>query len=208
MFNKPKGCVTAKHDIVSKTVMEYFPKDIRESLHPSGRLDKDTEGFLIITDDGMFTHELMQPKSHVAKTYFFYAIGFLTEEKITAIARGVSMKGRDIPALPAEIRLLSEGVITDIADILPEAKRERLLKYPGQKIFSGTITVVEGKNHQVKRMMRSIGCCIVYLKRINIGGVPLDEKLAPGEYRELTVEELARLKNIPSFSIDLSPSKW
>ena len=197
MFNKPKGCVTAKKDSISKTVMDYFPEDIREQLHPSGRLDKDTEGFLIITDDGMLTHELMQPKSHVSKTYFFYAIGVLTEEKIRAISEGVFMRGRDIPALPARIKMLSEGVITDIAHILPEGKKERLLKFPSQKIFSGEITIVEGKNHQVKRMMRAIDCCIVYLKRTDIGGVSLDKSLAPGEYRELTDKELSLLKGEP-----------
>ena len=193
MFNKPKGCVTAKKDSVNRTVMDYFPEEIREFLHPSGRLDKDTEGFLIVTDDGMLTHRLMQPKSHVSKTYFFYAIGVLTEDKIKAVAEGVSMRGRDIPALPAEIKMLSSGVITDIEDFLSEDKRDRLLKFPAQKIFSGEITIREGKNHQVKRMLRAIDCCVVYLKRTDIGGVPLDESLAPGEYRELTTEEMSRL---------------
>ena len=194
MFNKPKGCVTAKRDSLNKTVMDYFPVGEREALHPSGRLDKDTEGFLIVTDDGMLTHRLMQPKAHVAKTYFFYAIGVLTEEKIRAIGEGVSMKGREAPALPAQIRLLSEGVITDIAEYLSEEKRDRLLKFPSQKIFSGEITIVEGKNHQVKRMLRAIDCCVVYLKRTQIGGVKLDEALASGEYRELTAEELLGLE--------------
>ena len=82
MFNKPKGCVTAKRDSLSKTVMDYFPEDIREELHPAGRLDKDTEGFLLITDDGSLTFHLMRPEHHIAKTYFFYAIGELTEERI------------------------------------------------------------------------------------------------------------------------------
>lgn len=194
MFNKPKGCVTAKRDSLSKTVMDYFPEDIREELHPAGRLDKDTEGFLIITDDGSLTFHLMRPEHHVAKTYFFYAIGTLTDEKIKSIAEGVNMTGRDIPALPAKIRLLSEGVITDIADLLPDSKKERLLKYPAQKVFSGEITIEEGKNHQVKKMLRAIGCCVVYLKRTDIGGVSLDEKLPSGEYRELTEEELAILR--------------
>lgn len=194
MFNKPKGCVTARSDSINKTVMEHFPPEMRNTLHPSGRLDKDTEGFLLITDDGMLTHTLMQPKSHVSKTYFFYAIGELTEEKIKAVSEGVYMKGRDIPALPAEITCTGTGVITDIAHLLSDDKRERLLKFPGQKIFSGYITITEGKNHQVKRMLRSIGCCCVYLKRTAVGGVLLDESLAPGEYRPLTSEELSLLK--------------
>ncbi|MDD6991700.1 MAG: pseudouridine synthase [Oscillospiraceae bacterium] len=194
MFHKPKGCVTAKKDSLSKTVMDYFPKDLRDSLHPSGRLDKDTEGFLLITDDGALTYSLMHPDKHVSKTYFFYAIGVLTEEKIKAVSEGLTMRGSNTPVRPARIKCLSQGVITEIADFLPENKREQFLKYPAQKIFSGEITIEEGKNHQVKRMLRAIDCCIVYLKRINIGGVSLDESLAPGEYRELTYEELAKLK--------------
>lgn len=194
MFNKPGGCVTARSDSINKTVMDYFPPEMRNILHPSGRLDKDTEGFLLITDDGMLTHTLMQPKSHVSKTYFFYAIGELTEEKIKAVSEGVYMKGRDIPSLPAEISCTGTGVITDIADLLADDKRERLLKFSGQKIFSGYMTITEGKNHQVKRMLRSIGCCCVYLKRTAVGGVQLDESLAPGEYRPLTSEELSMLK--------------
>ena len=194
MFHKPKGCVTAKKDSLCKTVMDYFPKDLRDSLHPSGRLDKDTEGFLLITDDGALTYSLMHPDKHVSKTYFFYAIGVLTEDKIKAVSEGLTMRGSNTPVRPARIKCLSQGVITEIADFLPENKREQFLKYPAQKIFSGEITIEEGKNHQVKRMLRAIDCCIVYLKRINIGGVSLDESLAPGEYRELTDEELAKLK--------------
>ena len=194
MFHKPKGCVTAKKDSLCKTVMDYFPKSLRDSLHPSGRLDKDTEGFLLITDDGALTYSLMHPDKHVSKTYFFYAIGVLTEDKIKAVSEGLTMRGSNTPVRPARIKCLSQGVITEIADFLPENKREQFLKYPAQKIFSGEITIEEGKNHQVKRMLRAIDCCIVYLKRINIGGVSLDESLAPGEYRELTDEELAKLK--------------
>jgi|GEM_PF-217383 len=195
MFNKPKGCVTARTDSLSKTVMDYFPEECRQTMYPVGRLDKDTEGLLLITDDGMLCRKLLLPKSHVPKTYFFYAIGELTEEKVSAISEGVEMKGRELPALPASIRCTGTGVITDIAEYLSDDKRERLLKYPRQKIFSGYITITEGKKHQVKRMMRSIGCCIVYLKRTAMGSVPLDESLAPGCWRPLTEEELTALKN-------------
>lgn len=114
---------------------------------------------------------------------------------MSAISEGVEMKGRELPALPASIRCTGTGVITDIAEYLSDDKRERLLKYPRQKIFSGYITITEGKKHQVKRMMRSIGCCIVYLKRTAMGSVPLDESLAPGCWRPLTEEELTALKN-------------
>ena len=93
MFNKPKGCVTARTDSLSKTVMDYFPEECRQTMYPVGRLDKDTEGLLLITDDGMLCRKLLLPKSHVPKTYFFYAIGELTEEKVSAISEGVEMKG-------------------------------------------------------------------------------------------------------------------
>ena len=96
MFNKPKGCVTARTDSLSKTVMDYFPEECRQTMYPVGRLDKDTEGLLLITDDGMLCRKLLLPKSHVPKTYFFYAIGELTEEKVSAISEGVEMKGREL----------------------------------------------------------------------------------------------------------------
>lgn len=194
MFNKPKGCVTARTDALNKTVMDYFPPEQRNMLHPIGRLDKDTEGLLLVTDDGMLTHRLMQPKGHVSKTYFFYAIGRLTDEKKERIRQGVFLQGRTEPTLPAEIECLSMGKITDIAEFLPEKKKESLLKNPSQDIFSGTITITEGKNHQVKRMLRAIDCCIMYLERISVGNVKLDPALPRGCYRPLTDEELEGLR--------------
>ena len=111
--------------------------------------------------------------------------------------KGQVLDGQGDALIGVAVRNLttSTGVITDIAEYLSDDKRERLLKYPRQKIFSGYITITEGKKHQVKRMMRSIGCCIVYLKRTAMGSVPLDESLAPGCWRPLTEEELTALKN-------------
>ena len=193
MFNKPKDCVTARTDALSKTVMDYFPKEQRHILHPSGRLDKDTTGLLIITDDGMLTHRLMQPKSHVKKTYFFYAIGTLTDEKTKAIRSGITVKGMSESLMPADISMNWQGRITEIEDYLPDKKRESLLKNPAQQVFSGYITIAEGKNHQVKRMLKAIDCCIVYLHRVSIGGISLDTSLLPGCYRPLTDDELSSL---------------
>lgn len=193
MLNKPKGYVTARTDPLNKTVMDLFPEEERFLLHPVGRLDKDTEGLLLITDDGMLTHRLMQPKSHISKTYFFYAIGRLTEEKQEMIREGVMLQGQARLTLPAQIVCLSEGKITEITEYLPESKREKLLKNPEQDIFSGTITITEGRNHQVKRMLRAIDCCIVYLERIAIGELRLDRGLSRGEYRELKRQEMQLL---------------
>ncbi len=193
MFNKPKGCVTARSDSMHKTVMDFFPEDMRTVLHPVGRLDKDTEGLLLVTDDGMLTHRIMQPAGHVSKTYFFYAIGTLTEEKKMQIQRGVMLQGQAKLTLPAEIICKSTGKITDISDFLPEGKKESLLKNPSQNIFSGYITITEGRNHQVKRMLRAIDCCIMYLERTEIGGIKLDPCLPKGCYRHLTDEEMRLL---------------
>lgn len=189
MFNKPAGCVTARTDSMHKTVMDFFPEGERGELHPVGRLDKDTEGLLLVTDDGMLTHRLMQPKSHVSKTYFFYAIGRLTPEKQIMLRDGVMLQGQTKLTLPAEIKCISTGKITEITEYLPEKKRDSLLKNPSQDIFSGTITITEGRNHQVKRMLRAIDCCIMYLERIAVGDVQLDDSLPRGAYRELTEDE-------------------
>lgn len=193
MFNKPKGCVTARTDSLHKTVMDFFPDEEREGLHPVGRLDKDTEGLLLITDDGAFTYRLMHPESHVPKKYFFYAAGTLTEEKAEIIRQGVTPAGFDSPAQPAEIVCTRTGKITAIKEYLPEDKREKLLKCPWQPIFSGYITITEGKKHQVKRMLRAIDCCVLYLVRVEIGGVSLDGTLEPGQYRPLTGIEKKKL---------------
>lgn len=193
MFNKPKNCVTARTDALDKTVMDFFPEDMKNELHPIGRLDKDTVGLLLITDDGMLTHRLMQPRSHVSKRYFFYAVGKLDDDKINAVREGLMIKGLDEPVRPAEICSLWSGKITEIVDFLPEKKCESLLKNPAQDVFSGYITITEGKNHQVKRMLKALNCCILYLKRVSVGGVELDPALPEGSWRPLTDDECAAL---------------
>ena len=134
MFNKPKGCVTARTDSLSKTVMDYFPEECRQTMYPVGRLDKDTEGLLLITDDGMLCRKLLLPKSHVPKTYFFYAIGELTEEKVSAISEGVEMKGRELPALPARARELSPT----LRNIFRTTKENVCSNIPGRRYFRAT----------------------------------------------------------------------
>ena len=195
MFNKPKGCITAKKDLSHKTVMEYFDKDEPENLHPVGRLDKDTEGLLFFTNDGMFNQKLMNPEYHVKKTYFFYALGFLNEEKIRILQKGVLLKGEDSLTKEAEVCIKSTGNITDILEIIKDTKYEKAGRNPrNTEIVSGYITISEGKKHQVKRMLKSVGCYVVYLKRISIGDVFLDNNLLLGEHRKLTEKELTLLK--------------
>ena len=143
----------------------------RKDLFPVGRLDKDTEGLLLITNDGALSHRLLSPKSHVSKVYEAVIDGKVTEEDRQAFAEGLDI-GDDKPTLPAEITIL-----------------ETTEKEPG--IFESRIriTICEGRFHQIKRMFGVYDAGVNTLRRLSIGGVALDETLAPGEYRELTEEE-------------------
>lgn len=173
MFHKPSGCVTARTDREHKTVFDYT-KDIScKDLFAVGRLDKDTEGLLFLTNDGGFDHALMSPKRHVDKTYYFEAMGNLSKEGIAKLENGVSLgKNEPItkPAKVAEIKNCPDNTVT------------------------GLLTITEGRFHQVKRMLHAVGCEVIYLKRIAIGGVVLDEALPKGNYRPLTEEEKAKLE--------------
>lgn len=195
MFNKPRDCVTARKDAFYPTVMDYFPEELRTSLHPVGRLDIDTEGMLLITDDGMFDHMLMEPAFHVAKEYFFWAFGTMDNEKASKLESGIIIPGSSKPTLPAKFRISEYKRVRDIEPFLDKSKREGYMKNPDGNVFSGYITLTEGRNHQVKLMLKAVGCTIAYLKRVSIGGIPLDEKIKAGEYRELTERELKTLYN-------------
>jgi len=193
MFHKPKGCITATVDPRHKTVFDYVKEDDKDGLFPVGRLDKDTEGLLFFTDDGMWCDALMHPKHHVEKTYFFYAIGQMTDEKKKKLEDGLSIDMGISITKPATFCLLSTGTLSEISDYLSEDENKRAKKHPNTPIFSATLTISEGKKHQVKRMIRCVGCYVVYLKRVAIGKVKLDESLKPGTYRPLTREELNNL---------------
>ena len=175
LLHKPAGCVTAKQDNVHKTVMEYFPDEIRvKEISPVGRLDLDTEGLLLFTNDGPLTHHLLSPTHHIPKTY--YAV-LDKEVPITAIEQfkeGVDI-GDDKPTLPAELVILP--VSTD----------------DGNEIYSAELTIHEGRFHQVKRMFESVGCTVTYLKRLSMGTLSLGD-LQIGEYRKLTDEEVEALQ--------------
>lgn len=193
MFNKPCGCVTARTDGLYKTVMEYFPEELRCTLHPVGRLDLDTEGLLLITDDGMFDHRLMEPEFHIEKTYFFYAFGRLGDTAVKAFENGVVIQKNGSPTRPARLNILNYTTVADIAQYLSEEKREGYMKNPKGVVTAAELTITEGRNHQVKLMVKTAGCTVAYLKRISVGGVTLDDSLAPGEYRLLTADELTIL---------------
>ncbi|MBP3678568.1 MAG: rRNA pseudouridine synthase [Agathobacter sp.] len=167
LLHKPAGCVTAKQDNVHKTVMEYFPEDIRaKDIAPVGRLDLDTEGLLLFTNDGPLTHHLLSPTHHIPKTYYAILDKEVPANAVEQFKEGVDI-GDDKPTLPAELVILSEK----------EAE----------------LTIHEGRFHQVKRMFEAVGCTVTYLKRLSMGRLTLGE-LEKGKYRKLTEEEVRALQ--------------
>lgn len=170
MFYKPKGCVTARKDNVHKTVMDYIDGG-RTDLFPAGRLDLDTEGLLLITNDGALSHNLLSPAKHIRKVYLAKVDGPVGDGEVKAFAEGLDI-GDDAPAKPAELTVLSSGEISSVQ-----------------------VAVTEGRYHQVKRMFHAVGREVLALKRTAMGGLKLDEALSPGEFRELTKEEAEALKD-------------
>ena len=166
MLNKPAGVVSATKDDKETTVVELLKIENRE-LFPMGRLDKDTEGLLIMTDDGMLAHRLLAPKNHVEKIYEICYDGLLVKDATEQMAKGMDIGEKKL-TLPAKLELLGEG-------------RARL-------------TIAEGKFHQVKRMIAKVGGTVTYLKRISMAGLDLDESLQPGEFRKLREDEIAVLR--------------
>lgn len=193
MFNKPAGCVTARKDKINRTVFDYFDDNINGVFHV-GRLDKDTEGLLLFTNDGEFEHQLMHPQKHVEKTYFFWALGSLNEEDMKKLEQGVYIGKGEILTKPAKIEVQRSGVYKEFKDEMDIKDLHNLdsNRYQ-QPVVSGYLTISEGRNHQVKRMLKAVGCYVVYLKRVSIGGLGLDETLKKGQYRPLTEVEIQRL---------------
>ena len=185
LLNKPAGCVSATEDRNDRTVMEYVPSD-RKGIFPVGRLDKDTEGLLLITDDGMLAHELLAPGKHVDKTYFVRVEGKLTVEKIEKLENG----GEKKLTMPAKVEIVG-GSWEGAGE--PEPGRVRRENLP--EVYTELhLTIHEGKFHQVKRMMEAVGTPVIYLKRISMGPLTLPDDLKKGECRSLTDEELRKLK--------------
>lgn len=170
MLNKPAGVVSATKDNVSDTVLKLLGNPGIKNLFPVGRLDKDTEGLLLISNDGVLAHELLSPKKHVDKTYYVKLDKALSMEAMERLEQGVDI-GDDKPTLPAKIVMIDE------------------LQYQ--------LTIHEGRFHQVKRMMEAVGSQVTYLKRLSMGPLILDASLKPGEFRPLTQEEVEALKNRP-----------
>lgn len=188
LLNKPAGCVSATEDRNDRTVMEYVPSD-RKGLFPVGRLDKDTEGLLLITDDGMLAHELLAPGKHVDKTYFVRVEGRLTVDNIEKLEKGVDI-GEDKLTMPAKAEIVG-GSWEGAGEPKPgRVRRENLPEVYTELL----LTIHEGKFHQVKRMMAAVGTPVIYLKRISMGPLALPDNLKKGECRPLTEEEVKSLK--------------
>lgn len=166
LLHKPAGVLTATEDRRQPTVLELLPPELRRiDLAPAGRLDKDTEGLLLLTDDGKTAHDLLSPRRHVDKVYYARTTGRLTPEDCAAFAAGMTL-GDGLQCLPAGLEILSAGEESE-----------------------ALVTLREGKFHQVKRMLAARGAPVTYLRRVRMGNLPLDPALQPGEYRFLTPEE-------------------
>ncbi|UJF28058.1 pseudouridine synthase [Planococcus sp. 107-1] len=171
LMNKPQGVISATEDKYDQTVIDLLADEEQNfEPFPVGRLDKDTEGFLLLTNDGKLAHELLSPKKHVDKRYFAIIDGEVTAEDGAAFENGVVLDD-GYKTKPAVLKILESGAVSEIE-----------------------LTITEGKFHQVKRMFQSVGKEVTYLKRLSMGPLELDPALALGEYRHLTEEEIDQLK--------------
>ncbi len=193
MLNKPVGCVSACRDAEHVTVLDCLTGDIREGLFPIGRLDKNTEGLLILTDDGKLNRLLLEPENHVEKRYLFWAMGSLTPETIDRMERGFTVKGIPEPLRPVKLNLLRTATVGSIEEPFFDNRQHLREERPEEPAFYAEITLTEGKRHQIKRMMEAAGCTVLTLRRVTFGAVTLDESLRPGEYRPLTDDEIELL---------------
>ncbi len=173
MLNKPSGVVSATEDKREKTVLDLIDGKVRKDLFPVGRLDKDTEGLLIITNDGELSHKLLSPKNHIDKTYYVETDIYIDEHMANLLENGVDIGEKKL-TMKAEVTVLEH-----------DTANNKNISY---------ITIREGKFHQVKRMYQAVGANVTYLKRISMGKLKLDSNLGTGEYRLLTDEEINLLR--------------
>ncbi|MBO5282384.1 MAG: rRNA pseudouridine synthase [Lachnospiraceae bacterium] len=174
LLHKPQGVITATEDPREKTVLELLSGVNTAHLSPVGRLDKDTEGLLLLTNDGELAHRLLSPRHHVDKCYLVRTAGPVSVQALQALEQGVDI-GDEKPTMPAKARLKEDG------DLL--------------------LTIQEGRYHQVKRMLKAVGNEVIYLKRLSFGSLTLPEDLKAGEFRALTAEEQEKLRHDVSGNI-------
>lgn len=171
MLHKPAGVISASEDRRERTCVDLIDETRRRDLFPVGRLDRDTEGLLLITNDGDLCHRLLTPSRHVDKVYYARVSGRVTEADVRGFADGLRVDA-DFRAMPAQLRILRSDSVSEVE-----------------------IVIREGKFHQIKRMFRAVGKEVLYLKRLSMGSLTLDPALQPGTWRRLTAEELAELRN-------------
>jgi len=225
MLHKPAGIISASEDKRQVTVVDLIRDDLyggqaRKDLFPVGRLDKDTEGLMIITNDGPLAHRLLAPKHHIDKTYYAVVSGEITAADADRFKRGIRFD-EHLTAMPAGLEIVSTGrTVSDIRESLgltPQDERYERVRLSGgawagaeepARIDDDTlcsevmVTIQEGKFHQIKKMIRALGNDkdVLYLRRVSLGALKLDESLAPGEYRSLTADEVETLRG--AFSED------
>jgi 16S rRNA pseudouridine516 synthase len=177
MLNKPAGVISATEDFVHETVLDLLgPADLVQEPHPVGRLDIDTEGLLVLTNDGQLTHQLISPKKEVDKEYYARIEGIVTEEDVEQFEEGIVLieDEEEYTTMPAVLEILNTDEAANESEV--------------------NVTIQEGKFHQVKRMFHAVDKEVLYLKRIRMNDLVLDEELPLGEYRALTDEELEQLR--------------
>ncbi len=190
MFNKPFGCVTARRDERYPVVMDWFRELENENLSPVGRLDRETEGLLIITDDGMWNREMTRPEFHREKKYEFAVMGDLTEEKIVYLESGVLLNGKEQLTAPAKLTVTDRSTLGETLPKLNSEVQEKSRHNPmNRPVTFGTITITEGRNRQIRRMMKEVRCLVLQLKRVSMGDIVLDDTLAPGEWKEIHINK-------------------
>lgn len=173
MMNKKQGVLSATEDLREKTVIDLLSEEHRHfKPFPVGRLDKDTEGFLLISNNGKLAHNLLAPRKNVPKTYYAHIQGHVTDRDVAAFSEGVTLDD-GYETKPGQLNIIKSDQISHIE-----------------------LTITEGKYHQVKRMFEAVGKKVVYLKRVSMGPLQLDESIPLGDYRELTEEELQLLENL------------
>lgn len=175
MLNKPAGVVSATYDNRDKTVLDLLAdcdSPRKKDLFPIGRLDKDTEGLLILSNDGQLAHQLLTPKKHIGKVYYAKIDGVVTKQDVALFAKGLKVD-EEFQALPAKLEIIKSDICSEIM-----------------------LEIFEGKFHQVKRMFEAVNKKVIYLKRVSMGNIVLDEKLQLGQYRKLTDEEIKQIKEI------------
>ena len=191
IYHKPRGELTARFDANRKTVMDDFPEEYKD-LFPVGRLDKETEGLLLFTDDGALAARLLHPMHHVEKTYLFYSFGSLSEEKRALLQSGVLISKDGCVSAPAKLSVLRECPLSEIRSELSEYEQKKYRRHENDPVTIGLLTITEGKKHQVRKMLLAVGGRVILLRRVSFGPLFLGD-MPLGALRPLTEAERAAL---------------